>query len=260
MRKERDRTIYNFLIMIRDKISYIKIRWDYLEVLDAKKSKKNWEKVEELFRTELSNLIEDNNPDKDKIIDYALFYLYCASMKIHFGGHNAGKAGYLDLKKEIMDYIYYLIKCGKEKELSIFERGVDLLYEIKNDEKIRGKVSDKLKEYVYYCCFEDNTFGNEKNVLDKIIKEGYSCYYIGVENSPSHFYKWEKKLYKTDYEKVKRNYEMKKIFCDKGYFPEIYRKYFYIIYNDFLKEEEKQKTETKPKKKSIIKRLFGFGK
>jgi hypothetical protein len=40
---------------------------------------------------------------------------------------NADKAGYLYIEKEIMDYMYYLMKYNKERELSNFEKAVNLI-------------------------------------------------------------------------------------------------------------------------------------
>jgi hypothetical protein len=77
MQKLKDNKIFVFLRMIWNKLIDIKIIWDYSGASDAKWSKKNWVKVEGLFKTEMSNFIDKNNPDKDMILENDLFAHQC---------------------------------------------------------------------------------------------------------------------------------------------------------------------------------------
>ena len=120
---------------------------------------------------------------------------------------------------------------------------------------MRDKISDELKDYTTYCnCYYDfyydsNPFPEQKHYMKRIMNEGYSCYYI--VSSPYFFDKFDRKYYKTDYEYILERYKRRKLFCDRRFFPEVYMKYFYIIYNDFLKEEqaEKEKDQDNGKKR-----------
>ena len=102
-----------------------------------------------------------------------------------------------------MDYMYYLMKYNKERELSNFEKAVNLIFRLKDDDKMRDKISDELKDYTTYCtcAYEKNPLPKEKHYMKKIMNEGYSCYYFSFYLA-SYFDKVDKRNYKRNYNEI----------------------------------------------------------